>query len=135
MGELGVTGGCEWDGVGVRVPWQVLVSVQGLVLVPLPYFNEAGYEKQRGTAEGERNALVYNESAFLLSCKTMLYTLRKRPKVRKLQYSTVQYGAFQWNTSQYQGQGGTGQDSHCPTCFCSASGMCSAVPCTWPDLA
>jgi hypothetical protein len=25
---------------------QVLVSIQGLVLVPLPYFNEAGYEKQ-----------------------------------------------------------------------------------------
>ncbi len=24
----------------------MLVSIQGLVLVPLPYFNEAGYEKQ-----------------------------------------------------------------------------------------
>lgn len=25
---------------------QVLVSIQGLVLVPEPYYNEAGYEKQ-----------------------------------------------------------------------------------------
>ncbi len=25
---------------------QVLVSIQGLVLVPKPYFNEAGYERQ-----------------------------------------------------------------------------------------
>ena len=29
-----------------RCAAQVLVSIQGLVLVPLPYFNEAGYEKQ-----------------------------------------------------------------------------------------
>ncbi len=30
--------------------WQVLVSIQGLVLVPQPYFNEAGFEKQVGAA-------------------------------------------------------------------------------------
>lgn len=27
---------------------QVIVSIQGLILVPEPYFNEAGYEKQKG---------------------------------------------------------------------------------------
>ncbi len=26
--------------------WQVLVSIQGLILVAEPYYNEAGYEKQ-----------------------------------------------------------------------------------------
>ena len=31
---------------------QVLVSLQGLVLVPEPYFNEPGYEKLQGSAEG-----------------------------------------------------------------------------------
>ena len=31
---------------------QVLVSIQGLVLVDKPYYNEAGYEKQVGSEEG-----------------------------------------------------------------------------------
>ncbi|CAI5478382.1 unnamed protein product, partial [Closterium sp. Yama58-4] len=75
-----------WSGKGTEV-WnpgssilQVLVSIQGLVLVPRPYFNEAGYERQRGSAEGERNADLYNESAFLLSAKTMIYSIRNPPK-------------------------------------------------------
>ncbi|CAI5533060.1 unnamed protein product [Closterium sp. Naga37s-1] len=75
-----------WGGKGTEV-WnpgssilQVLVSIQGLVLVPRPYFNEAGYERQRGSAEGERNADLYNESAFLLSAKTMIYSIRNPPK-------------------------------------------------------
>jgi ubiquitin-conjugating enzyme E2 O len=60
---------------------QVLVSLQGLVLNSKPYFNEAGYDKQIGRAEGEKNSLAYNENYFLLSCKSMLYFLRKPPKV------------------------------------------------------
>lgn len=44
-----------WSGRGSEV-WcsnnstllQVIVSIQGLILVEEPYFNEAGYEKQRG---------------------------------------------------------------------------------------
>ncbi|OIW21173.1 hypothetical protein TanjilG_30496 [Lupinus angustifolius] len=59
---------------------QVLVSLQGLVLNSKPYFNEAGYDKQIGTAEGEKNSLSYNENAFLLNCKTMMYLIRKPPK-------------------------------------------------------
>ncbi|GAB4853148.1 Probable ubiquitin-conjugating enzyme E2 23 [Ancistrocladus abbreviatus] len=59
---------------------QVLVSLQGLVLNSKPYFNEAGYDKQIGTAEGEKNSLSYNENTFLLNCKTMMYLIRKPPK-------------------------------------------------------
>uniref|UniRef100_A0A061SDR0 Ubiquitin-conjugating enzyme E2 O n=1 Tax=Tetraselmis sp. GSL018 TaxID=582737 RepID=A0A061SDR0_9CHLO len=59
---------------------QVLVSIQGLVLVPKPYYNEAGYEKQVGSAEGEKNAALYNENAFLLSCRSMLDTIRRPPQ-------------------------------------------------------
>uniref|UniRef100_A0A1D1Y099 E2 ubiquitin-conjugating enzyme n=1 Tax=Anthurium amnicola TaxID=1678845 RepID=A0A1D1Y099_9ARAE len=59
---------------------QVLLSLQALVLNEKPYFNEAGYDKQIGRAEGERNSITYNENAFLLSCKSMLYLLRKPPK-------------------------------------------------------
>lgn len=77
-----------WTGTGSEV-WnpksstvlQVLVSLQALVLNDRPYFNEAGYDKQVGKAEGEKNSVSYNENAFLLTCKSMMYTLRKSPKV------------------------------------------------------
>ncbi|CAI0407993.1 unnamed protein product [Linum tenue] len=76
-----------WTGRGNEV-WdpnsssilQVLVSLQGLVLNSRPYFNEAGYDKQVGTAEGEKNSLSYNENTFLLSCKSMMYLMRRPPK-------------------------------------------------------
>ncbi|KAM0880114.1 hypothetical protein ACQ4PT_027962 [Festuca glaucescens] len=75
-----------WSGRGNEV-WdpssssilQVLVSLQGLVLNEKPYFNEAGYEKQVGTVEGEKNALPYNENTYLLSVRSMLYILRRPP--------------------------------------------------------
>lgn len=75
-----------WTGKGNEI-WhsssssilQVLVSIQGLVLNANPYFNEAGYDKQMGTAEGEKNSLAYVENTFLLSCKSMLYLIRRPP--------------------------------------------------------
>lgn len=60
---------------------QVLLSLQALVLNDRPYFNEAGYDKQMGRAEGEKNSVSYNENAFILSCKSMLYLLCKPPNV------------------------------------------------------
>lgn len=77
-----------WSGKGTEV-WdpqessilQVLVSIQGLVLNTKPYFNEAGYDRQVGTLEGEKNSVVYNENSFLLSCKSMLYLIRRPPMV------------------------------------------------------
>jgi ubiquitin-protein ligase len=75
-----------WSGKGTEV-WdpqessilQVLVSIQGLVLNTKPYFNEAGYDRQVGTLEGEKNSVVYNENSFLLSCKSILYLIRRPP--------------------------------------------------------
>ncbi|XP_057421797.1 probable ubiquitin-conjugating enzyme E2 24 [Lotus japonicus] len=76
-----------WTGTGTEV-WspgsstilQVLLSLQALVLNEKPYFNEAGYDQQIGRAEGEKNSVSYNENAFLLTTKSMLYILRKPPK-------------------------------------------------------
>lgn len=76
-----------WTGTGTEV-WkpesstvlQVLLSLQALVLNEKPYFNEAGYDKQMGRADGERNSGSYNENAFLVTCKSMLYLLRRPPK-------------------------------------------------------
>eukprot|EP00004_Rigifila_ramosa_P020217 TRINITY_DN5235_c0_g1_i1.p1 TRINITY_DN5235_c0_g1~~TRINITY_DN5235_c0_g1_i1.p1 ORF type:complete len:912 (-),score=190.68 TRINITY_DN5235_c0_g1_i1:12-2747(-) len=58
---------------------QVVLSIQALVLNTFPYFNEAGYEKQRGSEEGERNALFYNESAYLLMLRAMSALLMSPP--------------------------------------------------------
>lgn len=61
---------------------QVLLSLQALVLNEKPYFNEAGYDQQLGRAEGEKNSVSYNEIAYLGTCKSMLYLLRKPLKVQ-----------------------------------------------------
>ncbi|KAI3876596.1 hypothetical protein MKX03_013298 [Papaver bracteatum] len=76
-----------WDGDKVE-RWtpgksnmlQVLISIQALVLNEKPYFNEPGYEKSAGTGRGEKFSQEYNENAFILSCRTMLYTLKNPPK-------------------------------------------------------
>ncbi|KAL8130359.1 hypothetical protein V2J09_019514 [Rumex salicifolius] len=75
-----------WRGTGTEV-WspahstilQVLVSLQALVLNEKPYFNEAGYHKQIGRLEGEKNSVSYNENAFLVTCRSMLYLLKNPP--------------------------------------------------------
>ncbi|KAJ8749338.1 hypothetical protein K2173_018823 [Erythroxylum novogranatense] len=59
---------------------QVLVSIQGLILNDKPFFNEPGYEKSYVGAGGERRSKEYNENVFILSLKTMMYTLRRPPK-------------------------------------------------------
>jgi ubiquitin-conjugating enzyme E2 O len=114
-----------WTGQGTEV-WnpstssilQVLVSIQGLVLNAKPYFNEAGYDRQVGTAEGEKNSVLYNENAFLLSCKSMLYLLRRPPMHLELliQQHFAQQGArlLQSCEAYLQGAvvGSLGQGNH-----------------------
>ncbi|CAK8535115.1 unnamed protein product [Lathyrus sativus] len=65
---------------GVSTMLQVLVSIQGLILNTMPFFNEPGYEASRGTPKGEMQARQYNENTFILSLRTMMYTIRKPPK-------------------------------------------------------
>lgn len=60
---------------------QVLVSIQGLILNTKPYFNEPRYDLSSGTVQGEKLALNYNENVLLSSLKTMVYTMKKKPKV------------------------------------------------------
>lgn len=60
---------------------QVLVSIQGLILNEKPYFNEPGYEKTRGSHHGEDKSSKYNEYTLIYSLKTMVYTMKKPPKV------------------------------------------------------
>lgn len=46
---------------------QVIVSILGLVLVPQPYFNEAGYEPLAGLESSKRPSALYNERTILRS--------------------------------------------------------------------
>ena len=63
---------------------QVLVSIQALILNQKPFFNEPGYERLSGSANGEKRSQEYSESTFFLSLKTMVYTMRRPPKVNFL---------------------------------------------------
>ena len=59
---------------------QVLMSIQALILVPDPYFNEPGYERTRGTPTGDKQSRMYNEALREGTIKhAMLDQLKKPP--------------------------------------------------------
>ncbi|VVD04508.1 unnamed protein product [Leptidea sinapis] len=75
-----------WSGRGVEV-WgkdssllQVIVSLQGLILNDEPYFNEAGYEKQKGTQQGKENSRMYNEMVLLKLVQSMTRMTQNPPE-------------------------------------------------------
>ncbi|XP_059217801.1 baculoviral IAP repeat-containing protein 6 isoform X2 [Stomoxys calcitrans] len=43
---------------------QVLVSIQSLILVPEPYFNEPGFERSRGSPSGTHSSREYNSNIY-----------------------------------------------------------------------
>ncbi|XP_012138962.2 (E3-independent) E2 ubiquitin-conjugating enzyme isoform X1 [Megachile rotundata] len=78
-----------WSGRGTEV-WtssstllQVIVSIQGLILVPEPYFNEAGFEKQKGSQQGKENSRMYNEMVVLKLIQAQTKLLLHPPPVFK----------------------------------------------------
>ena len=65
----------------------MLISIQGLILVSEPYYNEAGYERQKGSTIGAENARMYNEMAVLKltqhmgkMAKELLQRIREHPR-------------------------------------------------------
>ncbi|KAF2864279.1 hypothetical protein K470DRAFT_253947 [Piedraia hortae CBS 480.64] len=52
---------------------QVIVSIQGLVLVAEPYFNEAGYELLVGLESSKRPSVLYSELAYLRARSFLIY--------------------------------------------------------------
>jgi hypothetical protein len=59
---------------------KLLLSLQALVLVDKPYFNEAGWAGQAGSDEGERNSRLYNEQVRLVMLRTAVAALRAPPR-------------------------------------------------------
>ncbi|KAL7506768.1 hypothetical protein ACHAXN_003984 [Cyclotella atomus] len=58
---LGTWQGPGWIS-GESTLLQVLISIQSLILVPDPYFNEPGWEPSRGTPRGEAASKNYNSN-------------------------------------------------------------------------
>ena len=83
---FGLEPGCGSRDLGPGPGWdpktssllQVFMSIQALVLVEEPYFNEPGFEKLKGTAEGTRNSQMYSENAILLGLQSLI-ALKSRP--------------------------------------------------------
>jgi ubiquitin-protein ligase len=48
---------------------QVLISIQSLILVDEPYYNEPGWEKQMNTSEGKRKSFDYKDNIRLQTIK------------------------------------------------------------------
>lgn len=76
-----------WAGRGTEV-WttsstflQVIVSIQGLILVSEPYFNEAGFDKQKGSQQGCENSRMYNEMVVLKLVQSQTKLLQHPPSV------------------------------------------------------
>ena len=57
---------------------QVLVSIQGLILVNEPYFNEPGFASQKGTQRGAKESRIYNEMV-LIENVTSLTKIAENP--------------------------------------------------------
>ena len=48
----------------------------GLTLTATPYYNEAGYDKQMGTPEGDMNSKSYNELTTIRLCDHVISSIR-----------------------------------------------------------
>nr|XP_046188085.1 LOW QUALITY PROTEIN: (E3-independent) E2 ubiquitin-conjugating enzyme UBE2O-like [Oncorhynchus gorbuscha] len=55
---------------------QVLISIQGLILVNEPYYNEAGFDSDRGLQEGYENSRCYNEMTLIKTVQSMTQLLQ-----------------------------------------------------------
>ncbi|KAK7929889.1 hypothetical protein WMY93_006284 [Mugilogobius chulae] len=74
---------------------QVLISIQGLILVNEPYYNEAGFDSDRGLQEGYENSRCYNEMALIKMVQSMTQLLQHPVDVFK-QEIQQHFGSSGW---------------------------------------
>lgn len=60
--------------------FQVLLSLQGMIFITDPYFNEPAYEGMRGTEEGSTSSLKYNSEIWLNSIRYAMIDQLRRPR-------------------------------------------------------
>ncbi|XP_076027271.1 ubiquitin-conjugating enzyme E2O isoform X2 [Genypterus blacodes] len=74
---------------------QVLISIQGLILVNEPYYNEAGFDSDRGLQEGYENSRCYNEMALIKMVQSMTQLLQHPVEVFR-QEIQEHFGSSGW---------------------------------------
>lgn len=82
---LGTWAGPGWD-PKTSTLLQVLVSIQSLILVPDPYFNEPGYEAQMSQPAGKAASTAYNRNIVL---QTFRYAILQQMKTPSLVFADV----------------------------------------------
>lgn len=55
------------------------MSIQSLILVPEPYFNEPGFERSRGTPSGSHSSREYNSNIYQASVRWAMLEQIKNP--------------------------------------------------------
>jgi ubiquitin-protein ligase len=78
LGTWSAQAGESWI-PGTSTMMQIMISIQSLVLVSEPYFNEAGYEKYYGTENGKKSSEQYNHSVRLNCMKWAMIDMMKNP--------------------------------------------------------
>jgi len=58
---------------------QVLLSIQSLILVPEPYFNEPGFERSMGTEQGNSHSWTYNKEVRENNIRYAMIDLLRNP--------------------------------------------------------
>jgi hypothetical protein len=71
-------GGENWNKESTLL--QVLMSIQSLIFVKEPYFNEPGWEKSRGKPEGDKKSFDYTDNIRLQNIKWAIIDKIKNPK-------------------------------------------------------
>ena len=64
------------------------MSIQSLILVPEPFFNEPGYEQHRGTPYGDSKSLIYNADIFVATIQWAMIDNLRQPSPCFKQVST-----------------------------------------------
>lgn len=57
----------------------MLVSIQSLILVPEPYFNEPGFERSRGTPTGDQSSRDYSANIRVHCIRWAMTEMLRRP--------------------------------------------------------
>ncbi|XP_070564188.1 probable ubiquitin-conjugating enzyme protein 17 [Ptychodera flava] len=77
LGTWSGQGGETWTELSTVL--QLLVSIQSLILVSEPYFNEPGYESQIGTDHGQQNSQSYNQGVRVNNIKYAILSQLRNP--------------------------------------------------------
>ncbi|CAD5110727.1 unnamed protein product [Dimorphilus gyrociliatus] len=75
---LGTWSGEQWD-KRTSTLLQVLLSIQSLIFVEEPYFNEPGYQFKMGTSEGKQESDIYNRKVLFNNLKWGILNNLKNP--------------------------------------------------------